>query len=643
MSDVKKFERGITLLPVSADPSNPVTGQLQISDGTARAAGMWRYDGTAWQVIGSGGGGLDSFHTETFETTSSSDFTTGNNAAPDAAGTGTLDGTLGDETSSPISSTSSLKYTMGSTSANDFFIIDTDIAVDPKQVSNFMKAPFYYDYDGDTGDIKFLVLDQDDTVITSSLDLLEASSTSKRYETSFFVPAGTTGLRYGFQVVTGNSGKILKVDDIELSTKPFFNANLTDTEYSNATLQANFWDATGSTDDFDISLVSNSDNSLFIIEDSGGLTRIRAKKNITLTANIFGLSGTGTGVYIRDSSANIISVQEITTASLAAGTTVTLDLVADDYIYGQVTNAYNRSGGIAIHATAQVEHIITPAKSNMTDWTSFTPVASWGTTNVAHTGMWRRVGDSMEIQYKSALTGAPISFTLDYNMPTGYSIDNDKLLETGVRMVVGDTLIADVGSSVYYTGTPVLNASDGFSIYWQNGTTSATITDTSPITFANTDTITTIVKVPISGWSSDVTFLAAVPLNDWQHKYLTSNATANGVMSDLTFNNLVIGNTYKINGQFFVESTNNDYCVIGIYAKDGSTIISDAYQIERTTTAWGSGAHMAINRTFVATATTLTFEVHSLNTTRIKGSSNDYQTHVTLEELSYHRLTTRFT
>lgn len=54
MSKPRKFKEGIALLPVSADPSSPVEGQLQRSDGTARAEGIWEYKSGAWNAIISG-------------------------------------------------------------------------------------------------------------------------------------------------------------------------------------------------------------------------------------------------------------------------------------------------------------------------------------------------------------------------------------------------------------------------------------------------------------------------------------------------------------------------------------------------------------------------------------------------------------
>jgi|GEM_PF-6966363 len=38
----------INLLPISSDPTSPIAGDLQLSDGTHRAAGLYSYDGTQW-------------------------------------------------------------------------------------------------------------------------------------------------------------------------------------------------------------------------------------------------------------------------------------------------------------------------------------------------------------------------------------------------------------------------------------------------------------------------------------------------------------------------------------------------------------------------------------------------------------------
>ena len=65
-----------------------------------------------------------------------------------------------------------------------------------------------------------------------------------------------------------------------------------------------------------------------------------------------------------------------------------------------------------------------------TSWTDYTPTGSWST-NTTYTGKWRRVGDEMEIQVKVATTGTCTDAVLSVDIPSGYTIDANKLVETG--------------------------------------------------------------------------------------------------------------------------------------------------------------------------------------------------------------------
>lgn len=48
---VKNFREGIRLVPVSADPTGPIEGQVQYSDGTHRDPGLWQYKAGAWEQL----------------------------------------------------------------------------------------------------------------------------------------------------------------------------------------------------------------------------------------------------------------------------------------------------------------------------------------------------------------------------------------------------------------------------------------------------------------------------------------------------------------------------------------------------------------------------------------------------------------
>ena len=105
-------------------------------------------------IGGGGGGGLDAFLSEDFELTQASDFSTGNNAT--FLGGGTLDGTLADEESSQIAGARSIKYTMGSSSTNDYWASPA-ITLDSKQKGNDVGKTIYGTYNGDDGDIEIVV------------------------------------------------------------------------------------------------------------------------------------------------------------------------------------------------------------------------------------------------------------------------------------------------------------------------------------------------------------------------------------------------------------------------------------------------------------------------------------------------------
>lgn len=133
----------------------------------------------------------------------------------------------------------------------------------------------------------------------------------------------------------------------------------------------------------------------------------------------------------------------------------------------------------------------------VTDWKSFTPTGSM-TTNTTYAGRWKIVGDEMEIQYSITFSGAPNSTTLTLNLPTGYSIDSTKFANSNGGYV-GD---------IYYT----LGAASGVGAVQilTAGTlrplsaSSAVITQASPGTIANGNSIEVFAKVPILGWSSSV-------------------------------------------------------------------------------------------------------------------------------------------
>lgn len=196
----------LKLNPLSADPSTPVTGQTYYSDGTAREAGLWVYDGTFWQPVGRNTGSLDYFYSENFESVQLSDIVT----------TGTITKAL--ETANPIASVQSAKLTQvsGSLGATaSLGNIDLELA----QKGTTIGYQGRYTYDGNSNDIDFIIED-----VTNSVELgrvsLKAASDVATFRLIVNTQSTTNQIAYKFEVMTENIGAVLIFDNIEGRTNP---------------------------------------------------------------------------------------------------------------------------------------------------------------------------------------------------------------------------------------------------------------------------------------------------------------------------------------------------------------------------------------------------------------------------------------
>ena len=144
----------------------------------------------------------------------------------------------------------------------------------------------------------------------------------------------------------------------------------------------------------------------------------------------------------------------------------------------------------------------------ITAWKSFTPTGTWVSGNETYTGQWRRVGDSIEVEIKIELTGAPTAASLNLTLPNGLVADTTKMstkLNSG--FIAGSKMnVLDNGGSVYSGGVILVNTTTvGARYFVTNGTRVnnwGTVNATNPITHGTSDAITMAYTVPIVGWSS---------------------------------------------------------------------------------------------------------------------------------------------
>ena len=150
-----------------------------------------------------------------------------------------------------------------------------------------------------------------------------------------------------------------------------------------------------------------------------------------------------------------------------------------------------------------------------TDWVSFTPTGSW-TTNTTYTGQWRRNGDSIDLRYALALTGAPTSASLTLNLPTALTVDTNKVLN-GDRIGQAHYFDNGVGHDLLY----VRHVSGTLAVM-EKGPGGDAVNATSPITWASGDELKVQIDgLPISNWSSNIALSNAT-------EFLISHVLVNG-------------------------------------------------------------------------------------------------------------------
>jgi hypothetical protein len=141
-----------------------------------------------------------------------------------------------------------------------------------------------------------------------------------------------------------------------------------------------------------------------------------------------------------------------------------------------------------------------------TAWASYTPTGSW-TSNATYTGYWRRNGDSMDLDLKVALSGAPNAANLSINLPSGVTIDTGKQTHSNNYKIYGTGIVNDATSTDLYcwaaynstTSIVVMTGDDA-----AGGIAIGNVNAGNPFTFAASDFITIKLEgIPITEWKAE--------------------------------------------------------------------------------------------------------------------------------------------
>jgi hypothetical protein len=308
--------------------------------------------------------------------------------------------------------------------------------------------------------------------------------------------------------------------------------------------------------------------------------------------------------------------------------------------------------------------------SDIGQWQSYTPTTT-GLGTVSDVQMqWRRVGESVEIK-GDLIVGTATATELQVGLPNSYTIDFIAATDTisvgtfevdaspgivGARWIAiatnGDTFI-NMGMDVSNANNNTTTAVDGNNI----GNNRFIITASVPVLeFKNAGVtsglpVATTTQQGILGldeaFKATETTYGLVKATKFQTKKLTSEVTTTTAdISDLKFNNLVVGRMYQVQADIYMSSGNQaettkygDFNVthdgdnmISVYHYKNNTSVSSHQFILR----WGG----MMSKPFVATATTIICSTNQNGSTYIYGNPAGQVTNVTLMDVTDQYVTT---
>lgn len=207
----------VTLKKQTTNPSSPAIDSLRFFINNDNEATLLDSEGNS-VAFGSGGGlgSGDTVFIETFETAKLVNVIRGNDVS-DLNGAGTLAGTVEiDSSSCPMFGKKCLKYTQASGSLNDY-VCNPSQVVDQGFINDKPRKLIYrFKYDGDPSDIRIRMY----LPGIGEVDSTNVYTLNSEGEVSIvYNSLNSQYIRVCAQVVTANAGKILYVDNTELSAK----------------------------------------------------------------------------------------------------------------------------------------------------------------------------------------------------------------------------------------------------------------------------------------------------------------------------------------------------------------------------------------------------------------------------------------
>jgi hypothetical protein len=512
--DVKKdTEANLTTYASTADD-----GQLCFATDTQQ---MYQVIDNALAQVGGGGGigGIDIIDVETFEETAAADLSSGNSAFYDAGGS--LAGSLADNEVTPISGDRSIQYTQAIGSEDDWVEMKL-FTIQEREQGKLAKFSVYGKYDGIDGDIVLRLKDSSGNIISGSSPIIKNTGKVDKYEVLAFIPDNATTVSFGFQVVNENNGQIFEFDDVEGTLNVLTQEALQEENNFSAIITNNGTAAIQSQGG-----TNNSQQNAIASVTRSGLGRV----DIVFTSNFFSVIPKIDVSIERTIDQNFgYGIESLTTSGCTIVTSRATSFVDMDFHIGIQRQGSDYNG--------LNSNVITPARSNMLDYTEYTPTIQ-GCASVSNVNIfYKQIGDAYHI------LGSFTPTTLQA-VEAQVSLPNGKAVKSGLNLTVcgtGSTAASTADVRTMITGGDTFLNFANTSNAPQNGT---------PVFGLSGFTFSFEAMVPIEGLSSEAQFLAALPKLDvatTTEKILSADVTSDGDIAGLQFDNLTVGNTYYLSG-----------------------------------------------------------------------------------------------
>lgn len=310
-------------------------------------------------------------------------------------------------------------------------------------------------------------------------------------------------------------------------------------------------------------------------------------------------------------------------SSTHGGTTVNASAI------GSPTNIYFIATIPILGWEAASSNVVTPTKSNAKKWTTFTPSFDGGGTLGATDCKYRRVLDSMDIDCL-VTTGTVGAATAALILPNSHEVDANIVAANQVDFM-GHAYSISGGSSAPTPYYAFLDSDEPTKVYitstrnggaWEKRAANGILSSSAAYSIH-------LRGIPISGWNLEDTFLSMFPKDRFQTKLLSADVTTNTDISNLQFNNLVIGKVYTLNGYIVTSENVAGSNVVSLFSAAGATGTGyGAIHTNATSGTQNLGAGVSV--TFKAASSTL--YVNASLVTVIIGNNSPNETYLTLTE-----------